>query len=122
MHNESRYIYIKQERIMTPVVTTIDGEAVKQNGVWVYVIGSPMLYNLVKVGIAINPKDRVKQHQTGNPYPLCLINAIGPFHKKRALEIEKLLLSENRVVQGEWIEAKFSVAGDLLNKFKISRG
>lgn len=109
------------EHAMTPVVTTLDGEAVKQNGVWVYVIGSPMLYNLVKIGVAIDPKGRVKQHQTGNPYPLCLINAIGPFHKKRALEIEKLLLSENRVVNGEWIEAKFAVAGALLDKFKITK-
>jgi hypothetical protein len=106
---------------MTPVCTTYDGKAVHSNAVWVYVIGSPMLHNLIKVGVAINPKDRVKQHQTGNPYPLCLINAIGPFHKKRALEIEKILLSENKVVHGEWIETKFSAASDLLNKFKISR-
>lgn len=106
----------------SPVVTTLDGKAVKTNAVWVYVIGSPMLHKWVKVGIAINPVERVKQHQTGNPFPLCLINAIGPFHKKRALEIEKLLLAENKVVHGEWIEAAFSEAGALLDKFKITRG
>ncbi len=106
----------------SPVCTTIDQRAVKQNAVWVYVIGSPMLHKWVKVGIAINPIERVKQHQTGNPFPLCLLNAIGPFHKKRALEIEKLLLVENKVVNGEWIEKDFATAGELLNKFKISRG
>ncbi len=106
----------------SPVVTTFDGKAVKTNAVWVYVIGSPMLHKWVKVGIAINPTERVKQHQTGNPFPLCLIKAIGPFHKQRALQIEKTLIAENKVVQGEWIEALFSEAGALLNKFEISRG
>ncbi len=104
---------------MTPVVTTLDGKAVHANAVWVYVIGSPMLHSWVKVGIAIDPKGRLKQHQTGNPFPLCLLNAVGPFHKKRALEIEKMLLAENKVVQGEWIESSFATAGGLLNKFKI---
>lgn len=106
---------------MKELAATIDGRPVQANGVWVYVIGSPMLHNAVKVGIAINPRERVKQHQTGNPYPLCIVNAIGPFHKKRALEIEKHLLSENKVIQGEWIEAKFSVAGALLDKFKLQK-
>ena len=90
------------------MLKTYDGKPVSANKVWVYVIGSPMIPDAVKIGITNNILLRLKQHQTGNPFPLCVIASIGPFHKEQAKKLETQLLQAQTVVSGEWVKCKFA--------------
>lgn len=67
----------------------------------VYVIGNQE-YGVIKIGVAVNPKTRLKAVQTGCPYPLSLLTTSTP--KSDAKKIEQKLhhkLSQYRL-SGEW--------------------
>ena len=60
----------------------------------------------VKIGLAVNPKRRVKELQTGNARKLALILTIGPMSEKKAAHLEKFLHRKFKRLrlQGEWFE------------------
>jgi len=68
---------------------------------FVYLIGNE---NIVKMGKADNPEQRLKTIQTGNPYPLKILDTIECEHQEEGFRLERLLhkkCKEHRL-KGEW--------------------
>jgi hypothetical protein len=80
-------------------------------------------HKYTKIGIASNVKNRLKTLQTGNPYPLELIDS---FEFDDPLMVEGLLHRkyDQAWVQGEWFElsdAQFSELLDICRNFDESK-
>lgn len=72
-------------------------------GCYVYAIG-PEHGEAIKVGIAADPRQRLKQLQTGNPQRLSILRRWGPMDRAEAQRIEAdmhFLLGDFRE-SGEW--------------------
>ena len=75
----------------------------------VYIIYNPSFPSWIKVGMAVDSEDRLKQYQTGSPY-----------RDRRKSEAEAhALLEENHERRGEWFVCSAVVAENILdNHFK----
>ncbi len=89
----------------------------------VYIIYSPSFPSWVKIGMAIDSKDRLKQYQTGSPYRDYRVHACYPVSDRRKSEAEAHeLLSQNHERKGEWFVCSTVVAETILNKHFNTEG
>ena len=89
----------------------------------VYIIYSPSFPSWVKVGMAIDSKDRLKQYQTGSPYRDYRVHACYPVSDRRKSEAEAHeLLSQKHERKGEWFVCSTVVAETILNKHFNTEG
>ena len=81
----------------------IDNKNVQKNFVYIIRHGNQRIY---KIGISDKPEKRVKQLQTGNPYPLKIIfqtSIISSIHcRKVESVIHKYLKEKGHWIRGEW--------------------
>ena len=81
----------------------IDNKNIKNNFVYIIRHGNQRIY---KIGISDKPEKRVKQLQTGNPYPLKIIfqtSIISSIHcRKVESVIHKYLKEKGHWMRGEW--------------------
>ena len=89
----------------------------------VYIIYNPSFPGWVKVGMAIDSKDRLKQYQTGSPYRNYTLVASYTVENRREAESKvHLLLEDKHSRRGEWFYCTAPVAKDILNKYFNSTG
>ena len=89
----------------------------------VYIIYNPSFPGWVKVGMAIDSKDRLKQYQTGSPYRNYTLVASYTVENRREAESKvHLLLEDKHSRRGEWFYCTAPVAKDILNKYFNSVG
>jgi len=89
----------------------------------VYIIYSPSFPSWVKIGMAIDSKDRLKQYQTGSPYRDYRVHACYPVSDRRKSEAEAHeLLSQKHERKGEWFVCSTVVAETILNKHFNTEG
>ena len=90
----------------------------------VYIIYNPSFPSWIKVGMAVDSGDRLKQYQTGSPYRNYKVHASYPVADRRKAEAEAhKLLGEKHERRGEWFVCSTVVAKDLLDKhFKPEGG
>ena len=81
----------------------IDNKNIQNNFVYIIRHGNQRIY---KIGISDKPEKRVKQLQTGNPYPLKIIfqtSIISSIHcRKVESVIHKYLKEKGHWMRGEW--------------------
>ena len=88
----------------------------KTNEGYVYIITNPCWSNWVKVGMAIDAKDRCNQYQTASPhrdYKLCY----SKFFDDRSSAEKKahtLLKKESEDNKGEWFKIKQDIAQEII--------
>ena len=89
----------------------------------VYIIYNPSFPSWIKVGMAVDSEDRLKQYQTGSPYRDYRIHASYPVSDRRKSEAEAhKLLSEKHERKGEWFVCSTAVAETILNKHFNTEG
>jgi hypothetical protein len=89
----------------------------------VYIIYNPSFPSWIKVGMAVDSEDRLKQYQTGSPYRDYRVHASYPVSDRRKSEAEAHeLLSQNHERKGEWFVCSTVVAETILNKHFNTEG
>jgi len=90
----------------------------------VYIIYNPSFPSWIKVGMAVDSGDRLKQYQTGSPYRNYKVHASYSVADRRKAEAEAhKLLGEKHERRGEWFVCSTAVAKNLLDKhFKPEGG
>lgn len=93
---------------------------------WLYVMAQRGGGWAIKIGIAMDPRARLRQVQTGSPLPLYLAHTVGPFTLANARELEATahdVFGEFRMV-GEWFRMTPDEGANILNIIweRASRG
>ena len=86
----------------------------------VYIIYNPSFPSWIKVGMAVDSEDRLKQYQTGSPYRNYRVHKAYAVNDRRKSEAEAhALLEESHERRGEWFVCSAVVAENILdNHFK----
>ena len=86
----------------------------------VYIIYNPSFPSWIKVGMAVDSEDRLKQYQTGSPYRNYTVHKAYAVNDRRKSEAEAhALLEESHERRGEWFVCSAVVAENILdNHFK----
>jgi len=84
----------------------------------VYILYSPAYPSWVKIGMAIDAEDRLKQFQTGSPYrDYILIKAYDTKDRRRAESEIHEILRENHGNKNEWFVIAAPVAKEILDGY-----
>jgi len=84
----------------------------------VYVITNPSFGGWVKIGMAVDSEDRLKQYQTGSPYRDYSVYASYSTGNRRESEAEAhRILGENHERRGEWFVCSTIAAKTILDKY-----
>lgn len=101
---------------------TTDEKPRRRFGVCVYIIeqcGGDDSY--VKIGVAIDPEQRVKELQVGNPLPLRLAQEFGPWRREIAMQAEYRAhkkLAEKQAC-GEWFRCSLQEASAVVRRASV---
>lgn len=83
----------------------------------VYIIYNPSFPSWIKVGMAVDSEDRLKQYQTGSPYRNYTVHKAYTVDDRRKSEAEAhALLEENHERRGEWFVCSAIAAEYILDK------
>jgi len=84
----------------------------------VYIIYNPSFPSWIKVGMAVDSEDRLKQYQTGSPHRDYSVYTSYPTNNRREAEAEAhRILEENHERKGEWFVCSTIVAKTILDKY-----
>ena len=84
----------------------------------VYIIYNPSFPSWIKVGMAVDSQDRLKQYQTGSPYRDYIVYTSYSVPDRRTAEAEAhRLLSEKHERKGEWFVCSTVVAKTILDNY-----
>ena len=84
----------------------------------VYIIYNPSFPSWIKVGMAVDSQDRLKQYQTGSPYRDYSVYASYSTGNRRESEAEAhRILGENHERRGEWFVCSTIAAKTILDKY-----
>ena len=84
----------------------------------VYIIYNPSFPSWIKVGMAVDSQDRLKQYQTGSPYRDYTVHASYSTPNRREAEAEAhRVLGENHERRGEWFVCAAPIAKNLLDNY-----
>lgn len=107
--------------VLENIKTTIDNLFSEVKEGEVYVMTNPSFGGWLKIGMAINSKDRVNQFQTGSPHRNYKLVKSYKVSDKREAELEiHNLLEEKFRRKGEWFKCSYEEVETLLeNHFKV---
>jgi hypothetical protein len=92
--------------------TNLDGQ--------VYIITNPSYPEWVKVGMAVDSEDRLKQYQTSSPYRDYVLHGTYSVEDRRESETKShVLLDKHFERKGEWFKCSPSQAKELLDNLLI---
>ena len=84
----------------------------------VYIIYNPSFPSWIKVGMAVDSEDRLKQYQTGSPHRDYSVYASYSTNNRREAEAEAhRILEKNHERKGEWFVCSTIVAKTILDKY-----
>ena len=84
----------------------------------VYILYSPAYPSWVKIGMAVDAEDRLKQFQTGSPYrDYILVKAYDTKDRRRAESEIHEILRENHGSKNEWFVIAAPVAKEILDGY-----
>jgi len=84
----------------------------------VYIIYSPSFPSWIKVGMAVDSEDRLKQYQTGSPYRDYSVYASYSTGNRREAEAEAhKILGKNHERRGEWFVCSTIAAKTILDNY-----
>ena len=93
----------------------------KSNEGYVYVITNPCWKGWVKVGMAIDSKDRCKGYQTSSPLRDYKLKFKKYFNDRRSAEAKAHTLCSKKASdrKGEWFELDIKTAKDIINNMEV---